>query len=145
MTIETSLTGLFFAAFLAATPIPFQSEVVFLALLAMGSAAPWVLVVVASVGNILGSCVTYALGRGLGGPRGARWLGLTPEREARAEEWFARWGVWALLFSWAPGGDLVVALSGALRVPVLRFLILVTIAKTARYVAVALIGLGIWG
>lgn len=142
---ETTLAGLFVSALLAATPIPFQSEVVFLALLAMDSAAPWVLVAVASVGNILGSCVTYALGRGLGGPRGARWLGLTPEREAKAEAWFARWGVWALLFSWAPGGDLVVALSGALRVPLARFLLLVSIAKTARYVVVALIGLGIWG
>jgi membrane protein YqaA with SNARE-associated domain len=145
MLTEASLLGLFTAALLAATPIPFQSEVVFLALLANAAAPVWVLVVVASVGNILGSCVTYALGRGLGGPRGARWLGLTPEREAKAEAWFARWGVWALLFSWAPGGDLVVALSGALRVPVARFLILVGIAKTARYIVVALIGLGIWG
>lgn len=145
MQLDATLGGLFLAAFLAATPIPFQSEVVFLALLATEMASPYVLVLVASTGNILGSCVTYALGRGLGGPRGARWLGLTPEREAKAEAWFARWGVWALLFSWAPGGDLVVALSGALRVPVPRFLLLVTIAKTMRYIAVALIGLGIWG
>ena len=41
--------------------------------------------------------------------------------------------------------DLIVALSGALRVPLPRFVALVTIAKTARYVVVALIGLGIWG
>ncbi|MFN7223415.1 MAG: hypothetical protein ACK4MS_05315 [Paracoccaceae bacterium] len=80
-----------------------------------------------------------------GGPRGARWLGLTPEREARAEAWFSRWGVWALLFSWAPGGDLVVALSGALRLPLPHFLVLVTLAKTARYIVVAMVGLGIWG
>jgi len=142
---EAGLAGLFTAAFLAATPIPFQSEVVFLALLATGTAPVLALVVVASIGNILGSCVTYGLGRGLGGPRGARMLGLTPEREAKAEAWFARWGVWALLLSWAPGGDLVVALSGALRVSVTRFLILVSIAKTARYCVVALIGLGVWG
>lgn len=145
MLTGTSLAGLFVAAFLAATPIPFQSEVVFLALMAQGSLPVWTLVVVASVGNILGSCVTYALGRGLGGPRGARWLGLTPERQAKAERWFARWGVWALLFSWAPGGDLIVALAGALRVPLPRFLLLLSIAKTARYAVVALIGLGIWG
>lgn len=141
----TSLAGLFVAAFLAATPIPFQSEVVFLALMAQGTLPVWLLVVVASVGNILGSCVTYAFGRGLGGARGARWLGLTPERRAKAERWFARWGVWALLLSWAPGGDFIVALSGALRVPLPLFVTLVTIAKTLRYAAVALIGLGIWG
>lgn len=145
MLTGTSLAGLFVAAFLAATPIPFQSEVVFLALMAQGTVPVWALILVASVGNILGSCVTYAMGRGLGGDRGARWIGLTVERQARAERWFARWGVWALLFSWAPGGDLVVALSGALRVPLPRFVALVTIAKTARYAVVALIGMGIWG
>ncbi|MCU0900244.1 MAG: DedA family protein [Cypionkella sp.] len=145
MLTETSLAGLFVAAFLAATPLPFQSEVVFLAVMATNDVPAVVLVAIASVGNVLGSCLTYALGRGLGGVRGARWLGLTPERKAKAEVWFARWGVWALLFSWAPGGDLVVALSGALRLPLGRFLVLVAIAKTARYAVVALIGLGIWG
>ncbi|MDR7123426.1 VTT domain-containing protein [Pseudotabrizicola sp. 4114] len=144
MLTGSSLAGLFVAAFLAATPVPFQSEVVFLALMAQGTVPVVALVLVASVGNILGSCVTYALGRGLGGDRGARWLGLTPARQAKAERWFGRWGIWALLFSWAPGGDLIVALSGALRVPLPRFVVLVTIAKTVRYTVVALIGLGIW-
>lgn len=143
--ISASLTGLFVAAFLAATPIPFQSEVVFLALMAAKTADPWALVVVASVGNTLGSCVTYALGRGLGGARGARWFPLTPAQMARATLWFNRWGLWSLLLSWAPGGDLLVALSGVLRVPVVTFVALVAIAKTARYIVVALIGLGIFG
>jgi len=145
MLTGAGLSGLFIAAFLAATPIPFQSEVVFLALLAAGSAYPWVLVAIASVGNTLGSCVTYALGRGLGGARGARWFPLTPAQMARAEGWFRRWGLWSLLLSWAPGGDLIVAVSGVLRVPLWKFVTLVSIAKTARYIVVALIGLGIFG
>ncbi len=145
MLTGASLSGLFLAAFLAATPIPFQSEVVFLVLLAAGSTDPWLLVAVASVGNTLGSCVTYALGRGLGGARGARWFPLSPAQMARAERCFRRWGLWTLLLSWAPGGDLIVALSGVLRVPLWKFVPLVAIAKTARYVAVALIGLGIFG
>lgn len=145
ITAGVSISGLFIAAFLAATPIPFQSEVVFLALLASQTADPVILVIVASVGNVLGSCVTYAVGRGVGGQRSARWFPLRPDQLAKAEAWFKRWGLWALLVSWAPGGDLIVALSGVLRVPVLTFLILVTIAKTLRYGAVALIGLGIFG
>ena len=145
ITAGVSISGLFIAAFLAATPIPFQSEVVFLALLAAQTADPVILVIVASVGNVLGSCVTYAVGRGVGGQRSARWFPLRPDQLAKAEAWFKRWGLWALLVSWAPGGDLIVALSGVLRVPVLTFLILVTIAKTLRYAAVALIGLGIFG
>lgn len=145
MLTGATLSGLFIAAFLAATPIPFQSEVVFLALMAAKTADPWVLVVIASIGNTLGSCVTYALGRGIGGARGARWFPLTPEQMIRAERWFRRWGLWSLLLSWAPGGDLIVALSGVLRVPLWKFISLVAIAKTARYVAVALIGLGLFG
>jgi membrane protein YqaA with SNARE-associated domain len=145
ITTGVSLSGLFLAAFLAATPIPFQSEVVFLALLAAQTADPLVLVIIASVGNVLGSCLTYAVGRGVGGQRSARWFPLRPDQLAKAEAWFRKWGLWALLLSWAPGGDLIVALSGVLRVPVLTFLTLVTIAKTLRYAAVALIGLGIFG
>ena len=70
-----ALSGLFVAALLAATPVPFQSELVFLALQAAG----WktgLLVLVASVGNTLGSCVTYALGRWLSDRRDHRPFGL---------------------------------------------------------------------
>jgi membrane protein YqaA with SNARE-associated domain len=145
MMVGASLFGLFLAAFLAATPIPFQSEVVFLALLANKSAAVPFLILIASVGNVLGSCVTYAVGRGIGGQRSARWFPVRPEQLARAEVWFQKWGLWALLLSWAPGGDLIVALSGVMRVSIWRFLVLVSLAKTLRYGVVALIGLGIWG
>ena len=141
---EVSLAGLFLSAFLAATPVPFQSELVFLTL-AAEAAGPVALILLASVGNTLGSCVTYGFGRGLGGTRTARWLKMPPAQLARAERWFQRWGVWSLLLSWAPGGDLLVALSGLLRVPFGVFLAIVALAKTLRYVAVALIGLGILG
>ena len=107
-----ALSGLFLAALLAASPLPFQSEVVFLGLMAAGWQVP-VLILVASVGNTLGSCVTYALGRWLADRRDHRWFPLRPAQMARAEGWWARWGVWLLLLSWAPMGDLVVALSGA--------------------------------
>jgi membrane protein YqaA with SNARE-associated domain len=139
-----ALIGLFFAAFLAATPVPFQSEVVFLALMASGS-SPAALIAVAAPGNILGSCVTYLLGRALAEARDHRWFPLTAPQMARAESWFRRWGLWVLLVSWAPGGDLAVAMAGVMRVRFWQFLLLVTLAKTGRYVAVALIGQGFIG
>lgn len=132
----TGLLGLFAAAFLAATPIPMQSEVVFLALQAAGWPA-LALVVVASVGNVLGSCVTFAIGRGAETFRNRRWFPLTPAAMARAQGWWQRWGLWSLLVSWAPGGDVLVALAGLMRVPLWQFLALVTLAKTARYAALA--------
>ena len=90
----TGLAGLFLVAFLAATPVPAQSEVVFLALQAAGWAV-LPLVVVASVGNVLGSCVTYGLGRGAERFRDRRWFPLTPPALARAQGWWGRWGRWS--------------------------------------------------
>ena len=139
-----ALTGLLVAAFLAATPVPFQSEVVFLALQAAGWPA-LTLILVASVGNVLGSCVTYALGRGLGGLRDNPRFPIRPDQLARAEAWYTRWGLWSLLLAWAPGGDVLVFVAGLLRTPVIVFLTLVTIAKTARYCAVGWLGAAAFG
>ena len=139
-----ALSGLFLAALLAASPLPFQSEVVFLGLMAAGWQVP-VLILVASIGNTLGSCVTYALGRWLADRRDHRWFPLRPAQMARAEGWWARWGVWLLLLSWAPMGDLVVALSGVLRVPFPLFLLLVAIAKTGRYLVLGGLGAAVFG
>lgn len=132
----SALGGMFLAAFLAATPIPMQSELAFVALAAAGWSLP-ALVVVASIGNTLGSCLTYGAGRGLGGLGFWQWFRLPPERMARAEAWFARWGRWSLLLSWVPGGDFLVALAGALKTPVWQFLLLVALAKTGRYLVLA--------
>lgn len=137
-----ALFGLFTAAFLAATPLPFQSEIVFLGLQAQRSVSVWLLILSASVGNTLGSCVTYAAGRGIGGARSAKWFPVSRDHLAKAESWFQRWGIWSLLLSWAPGGDLIVALAGVLRVPFSRFLAIVALAKTLRYIAVAAAGEG---
>jgi membrane protein YqaA with SNARE-associated domain len=131
-----ALSGLFLAAFLAATPVPFQSEPVFLGFQAAGWGTS-LLVLVASIGNTLGSCVTYALGRWLADQRDHRWFPLSPAQMSRAEGWFARWGLWLLLLSWAPFGDTIVAVSGVLRVPFPLFVLLVALAKTGRYIALA--------
>ncbi|WP_112311697.1 YqaA family protein [Pseudogemmobacter bohemicus] len=136
------LAGLALAAFIAATPLPMNSELVFIALQGAGH-GPVALVLVASVANILGSCVTYWCGMNGERLRGSRWFPFTDQGLIRARAWFSRWGLWSLLFSWAPGGDLIVALAGLMRVNPLVFLVLVTIAKTARYTVLALVGAGV--
>ena len=132
----SSLFGLFVVALLAASPVPLQSEIVFLALQASGRFDIWAMILVASVGNTLGSFVTYGVGRGIGGLAEGR-LAVSPERRAQAEGWFARWGLWMLLLSWAPGGDLICAVAGMLRTPLWRFGLLVALAKTGRYLVLA--------
>ena len=55
--------GLFGASLLSATVFPFQSEVILFAMLMAEHYQVWLLVLVASLGNILGSCVNWFLGR----------------------------------------------------------------------------------
>jgi membrane protein YqaA with SNARE-associated domain len=133
----SALTGLFVAAFLAATPIPFQSEIVFLGLLAAKVATPFMLIVVASIGNTLGSFVTCAIGRGVVRFQDRKWFPVTPAQMDRAAGWFNRWGVWVLLVSWAPFGDVIVLMAGVLRTPWWRVVLLVAVAKTGRYIMLA--------
>lgn len=132
-----ALTGLFFSAMLAASPIPMQSEIVFVAMQTAGAAPVWLMVLVAGVGNTLGALITYGMGRGVNHWRDRRWFPASASQMARAERWFDRWGFWVLLVSWAPGGDLACLVAGVLRLPMLIFLPLVALAKTGRYAAVA--------
>jgi len=138
MDTSLALTGLFGAAFVAATVIPFQSEVVFLALQALGTAPLWLLVAVASLGNTLGAFVNYWLGLQADRPVLTDRLGLTPRRMARARAFWARWGVWSLLMSWAPVIGWVTVIAGTMRTPLWLFTLLVAVAKTGRY---AILGL----
>jgi membrane protein YqaA with SNARE-associated domain len=133
----TDLFWMFLVALVAASPVPLPSEPVFLGLLAAGS-APLALMVVATLGNVLGSCVTFALGRWAQHFQDRRWFPARPAHMARAAAWFNRWGRWSLLLTFLPGGDALVLVAGLLRVPVWVFLALVSLAKGGRYGALAL-------
>ena len=136
--------GLFLAALGAASILPMQSEPVLVALLLLGDQPAWLLVAVASVGNTLGSCINWALGRAVERFRDRPWFPVKPAALARAEGWYRRWGRWSLLLSWAPViGDPLTVIAGVLREPFPTFLLLVAIAKTGRYVVLALITLGL--
>ncbi|MBE0454819.1 YqaA family protein [Roseovarius autotrophicus] len=131
------LVGLFAAAFGAATLLPFQSEIVFIALQVAGTVSLPALLIVASVGNTLGSVVNYVMGRGIERFRHRRWFPVTEAQLERAQDWYARWGVWTLLMSWAPLGDGFTVVAGIMRTPVWLFVALVAVAKTGRYLVLA--------
>lgn len=134
------LTGLFIAALLAATPIPIQSEIIFVAAQAAAIAPLWLLIIVASVGNTLGSCATFIIGRQIARWQTRPWFPASAAQMNRATHWFHRWGHWSLLLSWAPFGDAIVLASGMLRTPWPHFVALVAIAKTGRYMVLAGVG-----
>ncbi len=130
--------AVFWSAFLAATILPAASEVVLAASLAERAADPWLLIGLATFGNTLGSLVNWVLGRFLAGFEDRRWFPVSPKRLHRFAAIFRRYGVWTLLFAWAPiGGDALTVVAGAARVNVLIFLALVGAGKLARYLIVA--------
>ncbi len=136
---------MFAAAFGAATILPFQSEVVFVGLQLRGTQPLWLLLAVASLGNVLGSVVNYLMGLGLERFRGRRWFPVSDAQLDRAQDWYARWGSWSLLLSWAPFGDAITVAAGVLRTPWWLFLALVTVAKTGRYAVLAAVTAGLIG
>ncbi|WP_323765075.1 YqaA family protein [Marinovum sp.] len=132
-----SLITLFAAAFGAATLLPFQSEVVFVGMQLRETAPLGLLLFWASLGNVLGSCVNYLIGRFAAQYEDRRWFPVSRHVMARAERWYAKWGYWTLLLSWAPFGDGVTVVAGVLRTRFWLFLLLVTLAKTGRYIVLA--------
>lgn len=132
---------LFSSAFLAATVLPFYSEVT-LFLMVREGADPFVLLAVATLGNTLGSAVNWALGRYLLHFQDRRWFYFSREQISTAQNAFQKRGVWSLLFAWMPiGGDALTLIAGILRVRLDVFLILVGFGKCVRYAAVLWIAL----
>ena len=136
--------GLFLAALLAATILPLQSEAALVALLVAGAQPAWLLVAVASFGNVLGSVINWLIGRGIERFRDRPWFPVKPAALDRAQGWYRRSGKWSLLLSWAPVvGDPLTVVAGLAREPLPVFLLLVTIAKLGRYVVLAALTLSV--
>lgn len=129
--------ALFLLSFLASTLLPLGSEWLLVALLVKGF-TPLPLVMVASVGNFLGACTSYALGI-----YGSRFIEekifrMDGRDRERAERSFARFGSWSLLFTWLPVvGDPLCLVAGAMRVHFASFALLVMAGKMMRYAVVA--------
>lgn len=131
--------GLFGAAFMAATILPSSSEVVLVGVLSTEKYPVAALLIVASIGNILGAILNYYLGRGIECYRDRKWFPVTDQSLARAQRWYNKWGRWSLLLSWVPlCGDALTVVAGVMRERLAVFILLVGAAKTLRYIAVAI-------
>ena len=126
---------LFFAAFGAATLLPLQSEAVLVALLLQAQHASVLLILVASLGNILGSCVNWYLGLKIERFKAKKWFPISEVKMLKAEKIYQKYGFWSLLLSWTPViGDPITLIAGLMKENFWRFLLMVSIAKTARYI-----------
>ena len=134
--------GLFASAFLAATILPAQSEAGLAYLVLSGDYPVIFLLFFASLGNVAGSVVNWCFGWQLDRFKDKRWFPVKSGAVDRAKIYYARFGIWSLLLSWVPIiGDPITVIAGFFRVPLLVFLLVVGVAKTARYIVVVAIAL----
>ncbi|WP_415754154.1 YqaA family protein [Pseudomonas leptonychotis] len=135
--------GLFLAAFGAATLLPMQSEAVLVGLLLTDRYTVWTLLAVAITGNVLGSVLNWLLGRSIEHYRHKRWFPVSESRLEKNQQAYHRFGRWSLLLSWVPIiGDPLTVVAGVMREPFWSFLLIVTLAKAARYLLLAGVTLG---
>lgn len=127
------LLGLFIGTFLAATILPFSSDALYIAVLA-ATKDPIGCLAVGTVGNWLGSVVTYWMG----------WIG----RWEWIEKWFKvkretlekqkvkidKYGVWLALLAWIPIiGDVIAIALGFYKTRPWATMFLLLVGKFARF------------
>lgn len=134
--IEYGYIGLFFAAFLAATILPFGSEFVFVALIAAGLDG-WTCVVVASIGNWLGGMTNYYLGR-LGKTEWIeKYLNVKKEKIDKIQHWLQGKGAAMAFFSFLPFvGDVIAIALGYMRANIYIVNISMFAGKLIRFVLI---------
>jgi membrane protein YqaA with SNARE-associated domain len=129
--------SLFTISFLAATILPFSSELTLAGLIATSNYNNLLLLIFASLGNVLGSVVNWTLGFYSRNLTIKKWFPFKDEQIERSSKWFNKFGRWSLLFAWVPIiGDPLTLAAGLFRIKFIEFLILVIIGKVSRYVVI---------
>lgn len=124
-------------SFAAGSLLPLPSEALLIPLLHTSN-NPWLLVATASVANTLGALSNALLGRYLRHWVHRPWFYFSPAQMQRAEDYFRRYGLGCLLFTWLPVlGDLFALAAGLMRVPWLISIALIALGKSLRYTCVA--------
>ena len=135
--------GMFIAAFLAGSILPFSSEAVMIALLAIG-VDPWVLLFTAALGNTLGGITCYCIGRMASPEWLQRTFRIKDKHMQQAHALVSRWGALMGLFCWIPIlGDAILVTLGIMRSNPSTTNLMMVIGRTTRYAIVLLSALGI--
>lgn len=134
--VELGYLGLFIATFLAATVIPFSSEIVLAGMLAAGFDGFGV-TAVATVGNTMGGMSSFYVGY-LG-----KWnwierkFRVPKEKVFRFKSWIDKYGSLTAFFCWLPFiGDILAIALGVFRAKVGLVLVLMFLGKLMRYLLI---------
>ena len=127
------LLGLFLGSFLAATIVPFSSDILFVGILAATKQTVACLAA-ATAGSFAGSVVTYEVGRLGKWEWIEKWLGISPEKLDKQRVYISKYGLWLALVAWLPFiGDVMVLGLGFYRTRRLLTYILLLVGKFLRY------------
>lgn len=126
------LFGLFISSFLASTILPLPSEAALLFVLNNGNYEPWILLLVATLGNCLGGSTNYFLGLLVR----KRWIKKTSPKAQRIA---SKYGPAAAILSWLPViGDPILIALGIYRSPMLQTFLFMITGKFLRYLVLVL-------
>ena len=124
-------------SFTAATIIPFSSEILLATLITTNQYNAILLLLVACIGNILGSVANWICGYYAAYIINKKWFPLSQNQIVIATNFFNKYGKWSLLFGWVPIiGDPLTFVAGTIRYSFIPFFILVSIGKAGRYLVI---------
>ncbi|MDR3252870.1 MAG: VTT domain-containing protein [Tannerella sp.] len=131
--IEYGYIGVFVASFLAATILPFSSEIVLTGVL-LGGATYWPCIIAATAGNFLGGMTCYWLGM-IGKMEWIRkYLRINTDRIERVRLWMQDRGAWMGFWVFLPGvGDIIAVVLGFMRSNVWIVAASMLVGKALRY------------
>ena len=127
------LLGLFLGNLLAATVVPFSSDALYIAILAI-TKRPLACLLVGTAGNWLGSMITYGMGWIGKWEWIEKWFKVKPETLEKQKVRIDKYGVWLALLSWVPiVGDVIVIALGFYKSKPLATSLLILVGKAARF------------
>ena len=133
-------TSLFVSSFLSSTLLPGHSELTLTAFIFLKKYSIIDLIFFASIGNILGSILNWCIGYYLTNLKDKKWFPINRLHLTRASSWFLKYGKWTLFLSWVPIiGDPLTVIAGVFRVQIHIFILIVSLAKTMRYIFISLV------
>ena len=99
-----------------------------------GLSNPLYLILVATIGNVLGSCVNWWLGLKIEHFKDKKWFPVSATQLEKAQHTYAKYGFWSLFLSWVPIiGDPITLIAGLMKEHFARFVLIVSLAKIGRY------------
>jgi membrane protein YqaA with SNARE-associated domain len=131
--LQWGYLGLFIGSFLAATILPFSSEILVTGLLYAG-AKPLFVLITATAGNWLGSLSTYYLGWLGKWEWIEKWLKITPEKLEKQQFRITKYGSSLAFLAWLPVvGDVFALALGFYKVDYKKCAIFMLIGKFCRF------------